>query len=156
MTATSSNSFTCSGQTLTLTATGSASTYTWNTNSNALSSVVAPTVTTTYTLSGTNAQGCSNMATVTQSVSLCTGIAESIVMEGMSIYPNPGHGVFTIRLVQKARLILTNSIGELVSENILEEGEHAIDLQDKAPGVYIVTVIGDQAHWTGKLIKTAP
>lgn len=155
VTASSSSSVSCSGQTVTLTATGSATTYTWNTNSNALSIVVSPTVTSTYTLSGTNTQGCSAMATLTQSVSLCTGIADRMSMEAISVYPNPGNGIVTIRLTRKAKVILTNSIGEIVSDLILEEGEQSIDLQNKAPGVYVVTVISDQGHWTGKLIKTA-
>ncbi len=156
ITAGSSNSVICSGQTVTLTATGSAATYTWSTNSNSPGIVVSPTVTTTYTVNGTNAQGCTTMASVTQSVSLCTGIAESIVMEDMSIYPNPGNGLFTIRMVQKAKVILTNSLGEIVSDNMLEAGEQTMDLQDKAPGVYVVTVINDHGYWTSKLIKTAP
>ena len=77
-------------------------------------------------------------------------------MEAITVYPNPGHGLFTIRLVQKAKVILTNSLGEVISDNMLEAGEQSIDLQHEAPGVYSVTVISDHGHWTRKLIKTAP
>lgn len=53
----------CIGQTATITANG-ANTYTWNTSSNSVSITTSPTVSTNYTVSGTDANGCVNSASV--------------------------------------------------------------------------------------------
>src|SRR6185369_9736080 len=49
----------CSGKTTTLTGSG-ASTYTWNTGPTTAAIVVTPTTSTSYTVTGTSAAGCSN------------------------------------------------------------------------------------------------
>jgi hypothetical protein len=63
---TGSNS-TCQGDSVTLTA-GGAMSYTWNTNSNSSSIVISPSVTTSYSLLGSNAFGCINYAMQTITV----------------------------------------------------------------------------------------
>jgi gliding motility-associated-like protein len=73
-----SNSVSCSGQTTSLTASG-ASTYSW---SNALSGsviVVNPSVTTIYTVQGTDNNGCSAILTHTQEVAPCVATPSAIV-----------------------------------------------------------------------------
>ncbi len=57
----------CSGQNTSLTASG-ASTYVWNTTSTSNPLTVSPTSTTTYTVTGTDANGCVNTATQTVTV----------------------------------------------------------------------------------------
>ena len=52
----------CIGSITTLLISGAA-TYTWSTGSNATNITVGPTVTTTYSVSGTNSNGCVNTAT---------------------------------------------------------------------------------------------
>lgn len=59
---TPSNTTICSGQSLVLTATG-ANTYSWNTGSTSSLISVTPTITTTYTVTGTNTSGCQKSAT---------------------------------------------------------------------------------------------
>ncbi len=151
--ASGNNSGICSGQTVTLTVTGAA-TYTWSTNSNAPSIVVSPTITTTYSVNGTNGNGCSNYATVTQSVSLCAGIeTQQDIMNAITLYPNPGNGLFMIKSTLKVRVILTNNLGQIVFDTFINEGEHPIDIQQEASGVYFVTVMSDYNRCTFKLIK---
>ncbi|MBR4135936.1 MAG: InlB B-repeat-containing protein, partial [Bacteroidales bacterium] len=60
---TAENNAICSGTTATLTASG-AETYVWNTGDETASIEVAPTQTTTYTVTGTDANGCENTGTV--------------------------------------------------------------------------------------------
>ncbi|MBK8366505.1 MAG: hypothetical protein IPL10_03530 [Bacteroidetes bacterium] len=72
--ATTNNTLLCTGETATLSVMG-ANTYTWSTTENTSDIVVSPTVQTTYTVDGTDANGCSNTTTITQDVSLCTGVA---------------------------------------------------------------------------------
>ncbi len=153
ITAISNYSVICSGQSATLTAVG-ASTYTWNTGVSLPTITISPTVTTTYTVSGTNALGCNNSSTVTQSVSTCTGIeSPSEPMNAISLFPNPGNGIFTIRLNATARVILTNHLGDIIFDDILNEGEQFIDIQQQASGMYIVTVKNDNNYTAFKLMK---
>ncbi|HRG01697.1 MAG TPA: choice-of-anchor L domain-containing protein [Bacteroidia bacterium] len=57
LTATSSNSIICVGNSSTLSATG-ANTYTWNTGATTSTNVISPSITTTYTVTGQTAAGC--------------------------------------------------------------------------------------------------
>ena len=67
ITAIATNSIICLGNTTTLTASG-ANTYTWNTGAIGSSILITPTVTTTYTVTGTSVSGCTNTAVKTITV----------------------------------------------------------------------------------------
>jgi PKD repeat protein len=85
----------CAGQTATLTAIG-ATTYSWNTSATTASISVTPASTTMYTVTGTDAAGCSakNTATVTISASalnvnaatICSGGTVALVASGANTY----------------------------------------------------------------------
>ncbi len=75
---TSSNSL-CSGSTVTLTASGG-NTYLWNTSATTSVIAVSPTITTNYTVTGTNAQGCS----ATQTVALTVNSLPSLTLSATS------------------------------------------------------------------------
>ncbi|MFO0358128.1 MAG: T9SS type A sorting domain-containing protein [Sphingobacteriaceae bacterium] len=87
----------CSGQSSTLNVSG-ANTYTWNTASNATSIAVSPTVSSTYTVSGTNNNGCTAQSVTSVSVSIpvinvsspasvmCLGSAVVISASGVNTY----------------------------------------------------------------------
>lgn len=98
-----SPSIICSGNSSTLSATG-ASSYTWNPGALTGSSVsVSPTVTTTYSVTGINALGCSNTRTVSVTIStlsvnatsnptiLCSSNTATLTATGANTYTwNPG------------------------------------------------------------------
>jgi hypothetical protein len=65
---TSSPGISCAGSAVLLSAQG-AGTYTWSSGGNGSSTTVNPIATSSYTVAGTSAQGCSNQAVYTQSVS---------------------------------------------------------------------------------------
>jgi gliding motility-associated-like protein len=86
----------CPGASATLTAAG-ASTYTWNTGATGASITATPTVTTSYTVTGTSAAGCVNTATASISVltslvvsvnsaTLCTGSSTTLNAAGAATY----------------------------------------------------------------------
>ena len=94
----------CVGSSATLTAAGALS-YTWNPGSLiGANAVVNPTTTTTYTVTGSNAAGCTNTAVATLSVnptptvianaspsSICTGNSTTLTATGATSYTwNPG------------------------------------------------------------------
>lgn len=142
VTANSSASLICTGNTVTLNG-GGASTYTW---SGSVSNNVAfsPTVTGNYTVTGTDANGCQNTATVGVIVSACTGIAN--VTENVArfvLYPNPNNGDFTITLTglnNTPSVEIYNSIGKLVYQNQLTAEKNTINT-NLASGIYFVNLI---------------
>lgn len=149
----SSNSLMCIGESATLTVTG-ANTYTWNTTHNTNAISISPTVTTTYTVSGIDANGCENSSTITQSVSLCTGITLLQKENLNSIYPNPSNGVFTISGIESNSTITVYSmVGKLVFSTISNESFKTIDLTDYSNGIYFVKVISNNNQKTHRLIK---
>jgi hypothetical protein len=95
---TASSATLCSGGTATLYASG-ASTYTWSTGSNAASIAVSPSVTTTYTVTGSNGGSCTSTKTVTvyagtaptvnivaSSSVVCAGQTVTLSVSGASTY----------------------------------------------------------------------
>ena len=97
----------CSGSSSLLTASG-ASTYTWNTGPNTNTISVSPAGTTSYTVTGTDANGCVNSTVGTVSVSasvtvavndpiICTGFTTTLTATGATTYSwNTGSTVQTI------------------------------------------------------------
>ena len=111
-------------------------------------------VTTTYTVTGTNANGCINITSVTQNVSACTGInAISNVQLVISVYPNPNTGNFIIELDANAKVSIINTLGTLILNEELLAGKNNIDLNAYAKCVYFMKVITDGKQSTFKLIK---
>ncbi|MFO0357452.1 MAG: T9SS type A sorting domain-containing protein [Sphingobacteriaceae bacterium] len=145
---TSSNPICSGNQSATLTASGSNS-YTWNTNATGSSIVVSPTVNTNYTVWSTNANGCGS-ASLTQSVSICNGVAEQSFSRNVLIYPNPSNGIFKLEMnskIDNGEVNIYNSIGQLIlSEKIKENQE--IDLSKFSKGYYfcVIRSQGKQIH----------
>lgn len=131
----------CTGQTATLVASG-ANTYTWNTSSNASSIAVSPTVNTTYTVTGTNtSNGCVATATVTQNVSLCTGITTfaNNASQSINVYPNPNNGTFNILFTDNGKYNLVNAFGQVVREIILNQtSNNTVEFSGLASGIYYI------------------
>lgn len=148
------SSLICAGESATLTVSG-ASTYTWNTTATTSFIVVSPTVTTTYTVNGTDANGCVNMTTITQNVSGCVGITESALPFLSSIYPNPNNGSFKLTVGvanENLQLMITNTLGQIIHQQSLIQGENTINI-NSAKGIYHYTIRNTNAETIkGKLI----
>lgn len=152
--ASSTHSMICTGSSSTLTATG-ASSYTWNTGGTTAGITVSPTVTTSYTVTGMNANGCTAMAMVTQSVSLCTGIEHlsSSSSVNAKAYPNPNQGIFSVEVPEISEVSVSNALGEVLLIHTMEAGKHELDLRDQADGIYIVKIVSGHRQEVLKLIK---
>jgi hypothetical protein len=128
----------CAGQSVTLTANG-ANTYSWSTASSATSIAVSPTVNTTYTLTGSNGQGCNSTVVYTQSVSACTNIKNVFNTQNeFQIYPNPSLGVFTITSDVSGTVIIYNAMGAEIEQLKLPAGPNTINLSSRPNGIYFV------------------
>jgi len=153
VTAVSSSSLLCVGQSATLTANG-ASTYTFNPGGTGANIVVSPTVTATYTVTGTNTFGCQNTTSFTQSVSACLGINTnaSVTLSGVEVYPNPTSGILNIELNtinENTTITLYNSVGQLLIKENLTTTKRTIDLNNLASGIYFVRI----GNTTKRIVK---
>jgi hypothetical protein len=142
----SSASLICVGQTANLTASGATS-YVWNTSATTASIAVSPSVTTTYTVTGTGANGCTKAISITQNVSACTSIsndASSLDVE-INIYPNPSNGILNIELgtVENTSLIITNALGQIVLNEKVNKELFSLNLSNFSNGVYFIQVLNN-------------
>jgi hypothetical protein len=150
--ASSDNPVICSGQSATLSVAG-ADTYTWSTNENAATIVVTPTVQTTYTVVGTDTNGCSDSTTVIQDVSLCTNLSQlSNAANELTVYPNPSNGLFHLEIAGDRNIVVTGVLGTTVYNQDFKSGTCEIDLSHVANGVYLLKVQGNNGSLTTKQI----
>jgi len=144
----------CIGGTDTLTADG-ATTYIWNTGANTTSIPVTLTVTTTFTVEGTDGNGCQNMASVTQSVSTTCyeGIERYSNSANVSVYPNPSNGNFVITTTENTNTIMVTDIlgNELVSINPTGTTTN-VNLSAQPSGVYFIKVTANGAQTVKRII----
>ena len=160
LTVTASRTITCKGQPpVIFTATG-ASSYTWHIipqQTTSTLSVQPPNITTTYSVSGTDINGCSASSTITlKIVTDCLGISEIALDHFLySLYPNPSKGEFVLKVeteFENGQIDLVNALGQKVFEQRLNASEIHVK-QELPSGVYFyrVTLNGNKSV-TGKLI----
>ncbi|MEI8137168.1 MAG: T9SS type A sorting domain-containing protein, partial [Bacteroidota bacterium] len=155
--ATANPSMICSGESATLTASG-ASSYSWNTTSTLTSIAISPSVTTNYTVVGTNTLGCSNTKVIVQTVNACVGIKENNNSLGnLNIFPNPNNGVFSIdftTLPQNSVIEIYSTLGVLVKKQAVISDKNTVNMQAEANGLYFIYVIsGEKAIKVSKIVK---
>jgi hypothetical protein len=150
--ASSTKNVLCIGETATLSVTG-ADTYTWEPASNDVSIAINPTVTTTYTVTGTDSNGCEATSVITQSVDACTGIAKDAQIPGFMVYPNPTNGELTVEVQEASTLSLVNALGQLVMTERLSEGRNRIVMGDQANGIYFAIIKHSDQTRVVKVVK---
>jgi hypothetical protein len=152
VTAVNAPSLICTGSSATLTANG-ATTYSWNSGGSTSAIVVSPTVTTTYTVTGTS-NGCSKTATITQNVSACTGLVTNTANgNNTEVYPNPNNGTFALKLSTDANVMVIDLVGKIILNETLKAGQHTISLGNVAKGVYFLKTESNGKQETIKLVK---
>ncbi len=143
----------CIGESFTISPNG-ANTYTIQ----GASAVVSPSINTTYTVIGTSTAGCVSQAFATSSLTVnqCVGITnQTIGIGGVSIYPNPNNGEFTIELasVNNTYITITNVLGQIIKTQKAELiNQINLNLFDK--GIYFVNIMeNNQSVYRGSIIK---
>jgi hypothetical protein len=145
----------CPGQTVTLTVVGAES-FTWSTGANTNSIIVSPMSTTIYTVTGENST-CSTFTTFQHAVSNCTDIQNPAIRQLTSkIYPIPFDLSFILENTSDDDLEfrLTDINGKKFADGHVKKAQkHIAKVDELAPGVYFITIVGSGAQVTQKLIK---
>jgi hypothetical protein len=156
VTAAGSMSLICSGTSVTLTATG-ATTYTWSSGTIAATTVETPTTSTSYTVTGTDANGCEDTDTLTQFVSPCLGIETKLMNAEVLVYPNPNQGLLNIYVPDvngNVSFELYDAIGRLVMHLNIGENHTALNTSELPGGVYTYKIKSNSAiYQQGKLVR---
>lgn len=152
---TSSHNPLCIGEPFATLTAGGASTYTWSTASTNTVINVTPSTTTSYTLAGTT-NTCSAFIVFTQSVSACTGVEETENSTlGVSVYPNPNNGEFTIELNNglTKTIEIADITGRIVLANKTSNDKIKFNISNLSQGVYYVKVISNDRFEVIKIVK---
>ncbi len=151
--AVSNSTLICAGESASLTASGAIS-YTWNTTATGSVVAVSPLVTTTYTVTGTGFNGCTNSSTITQNVDACIGLNQlNLERLNINLYPNPSNGLVSVELSSTTKVSIINSLGDIVMTDVLSAGKQFIDIRNQSTGIYFVLFNQNGKQQTIKLIK---
>lgn len=154
---TSTSPTVCAGVQITLTAVG-ASAYSWVNTGAATSWIVdTPLNDITYSVTGTDLDGCTGTAVFHQVVSRCTDISENEFDGFFRIYPNPFTKDLYVRYNKPANMTIINSIGQLIRSHKTEEetGVFHIDAASLVPGVYVLIWEESDRKSVTKIIKSS-
>lgn len=137
----------CEGKSTVLHASG-ANTFSWEPIGSAAAHVtVTPAITTAYTITGTNATGCSTSSVLTINVAICLGVKEAEADQLISVYPNPSSGKINIRLQGTAdayTLKIYNVAGQLIHSGLLKDKDSLIDLNSQSKGIYFIHIYSNE------------
>ena len=152
----SSSTLICSGQTATLNVSG-ANTYSWSTGATTALISVSPIITTTYSVQGINTNSCMNTATITQSISTCTGFSNLNKNDGFdfNIYPNPTNGELTVSinsLNENTFVDVFDNLGQVIYHEKISNLNTTIDLNEYVAGVYFIKISTNISSSTLKFV----
>lgn len=134
-----------------LTAAGAES-YEWSTGENTASIIVSPIEETTYSVVGSNAHGCSDIAEVT--VSGGTGVEEANMTLSVEVYPNPAHDKLFIQASETINTIeIFSMAGTLVERHACWSDNMEIDVPNLSTGMYVIRLVGDHVVETKRFVK---
>lgn len=143
----------CSASSITLTASGpGGTTYTWSPttglNTSSGKTVIAnPSVTTTYTVTGTKGS-CFNTADATVVPCLTAiGIQNAEALSAINPYPNPAGDILNVNVknpnLLEIKIILYNTLGENIYQTTGFTENFTINVSDNAAGFYFIKVFSN-------------
>jgi len=145
----------CRGESNTLTANGAQS-YDWGSAGTGSNIVVQPSTNVTYTLTGTDANGCTADGSVFVFVNSCNSIIDvAKAVKLVSIYPNPSNGEINIKTEIEISLKLVNSLGQTIRRIELNSGnQFYISVEALTPGVYFLVGESNSMQLNEKIVIT--
>ncbi len=145
ITASTTNSLICSGESVILMGSSSASTYSWSNGATTMSISVSPSITTVYSVTVTDGL-CNNSSSVTQSVSACTSLNELRNSNSINIYPNPFNESFNLSWDanntsgEETQIYVYNALGSLQLQTKTTETKITISTKDWNSGSYFIKI----------------
>ncbi len=150
----------CEGDSTLLTANGS-NNYVWSNNATTNTIMVMPSVNTTYSVSSTNALGCTATFFVQIVVADCTGIKTNVLAgtNGIAIYPNPAEDYITVAFRTQNpgtyNIKIQNILGQIVFDKndaaLVGNNSQVINLEGIAKGVYVISIKKDADEYKTKI-----
>lgn len=135
----------CNGHSTTLTING-ANTYSINNSSvgSNTNSVISPSLTTTYTISGTGINGCSNSTQLTVSVSPCTYLQTNNIANMIKVFKSSNTEYLQINCPicnsDNFYVQLINSSGQIIYNNSINSQDFKVPLSLASSGLYLITI----------------
>lgn len=143
----------CKGETASFSASPAYS-YSWTNGSLTSSMAVTPTDNANYMVTATASNGCKWSKNIALTVNKCLG--EDLFTQKTSelvIYPNPSDGEFIFESLSASQLFIYNTLGDLVFETKLRQGDNKINLQHLNNGLYMAHVLNENKYFVYKIIK---
>jgi hypothetical protein len=115
----------------------------------------------TYSVRVINTYGCADSATITVTFSFagCTSVTEKVNPSSLSIWPNPGKGIFTLKIVPVSgpfRLSVINLLGVVIHQEEINASPGKflkdIDFSALKSGVYLLRITDQQGDRILKLV----
>ena len=106
------------------------------------------TITWTATDIAGNEVTCSFVVTVNEFVSI-----SELSELGISIYPNPSNGLFTIETTDNYEITITDISGKVIQQLTMNNEQLTINLIDNAVGIYFIKFQNSEVVKTVKIIK---
>jgi hypothetical protein len=144
----------CRFEVSTILASGATS-YSWNTGVTSPSISVTLSLTTSYTITGTDVNGCAKTVTITQFVATCIGVDElkGNSAGGITVYPNPNNGNFTVDSDVNITLTIVNALGQTVSTlKLSDENKKAALISNLPNGIYFLIGNDNDVKLSKKII----
>jgi hypothetical protein len=115
---------------------------------------ISPTVTSIYTVTGTDANGCEHTFLAKAIVSTCNSINENgAVLQSVSVYPNPSKGAFSVSVDATITLQLINSLGQIIKTIDLNSTNHFIvEVENLSNGIYFLVGENENLRVNQKII----
>ena len=144
----------CKGESVNLVGGGGA-TYLWSDNQTGTTVSIAPTANAiTYSVLGTDANGCLGTATVLVRTQTCNGINEQAINnKTLMVFPNPSTGEFTVEGDQEMNLNIVDELGRIVkSISIKDVNRYAVKVNGLNAGVYFLVGEKDNVKVHQKIV----
>lgn len=105
---------------------------------------VSPTETTTYTVFGTDANGCAGYAEIEITVENCVGLYDGTIQPGLNVFPNPARdGFVSVLGIENGRTVtIIDAYGKTVWQGVATDSRTTIDTNGLNNGPYLIRVMG--------------
>ncbi len=109
---------------------------------------------TSYSVVGVDVNGCANSSSVVLNPNLCLGVTNQIrPTDGISVYPNPNSGHFSITSSYATNLILVDDLGRKIKTIPLHSANNfSFEVTDLAEGIYFLRDQENKSTLSQKLI----